>query len=306
MAVTKKKTTKKKTTGGTKKPSTEVTKKGDSPLAALGDGLLDVAIAEGGESWGAGSDLSDNSDLYQNDFLIPKIWQVQAMSEILKDKNSKARQGDFINSLTGDILSNSEEGLRFVVVSTFKKWQAFSLDDSNNKVFESDYGGIMTLENANWPYKEELDGKSISRRQVNSFIVLLEEDVKQRNPQPYCIDFAASSKKAGRILVTAVKNSTDKWYEGPNGPMKLPAAAFAYEVKGHIEKFEKGECYVKDIKGVGHSNKSAVEMAREMYDFVKQNEQAIRFDERDIVDEDGTVNTTSAKVSPNETADGIV
>ena len=138
----------------------------------------------------------------------------------------------------------------------------------------------MTLKNANWKYEEEMGVNTLTRRQVICAIVMLERDIKAGNPQAYCLDFYGYSKAGGRKLVTNIKQATSKVIDGQ---FRLPSTAFSFAVTAKEEANEKGKFFSKDITGVGYSNKEAVRMGKEMYEFVKNNEDTIEIDERDIL-----------------------
>lgn len=274
----------------------ELTVKSKNELAEIEKGgLFDVATTGESEEWGAGFDFGENAELFKNDFLIPKIWLAQKMSDYL---NKEIEPGDFVNSLTLEKLAGPEDGVKFVVVKSFKRWQGFSLDEKGKKNYERDYSGIMTLENANWKYEDTIDGKKIVRSQVNSFIVLIEQDLIAGNPQAYCIDFTRSSRQGGRKLVTDLKNKTSKVFKNGDKSMKLPSPAFVYEVTATEETFDEGDAWCKDIKYISMSNKQAVEMAKEIYEFVKNNESEIEFDDRDVIaDTQDSVEAEAHKVT---------
>ena len=274
----------------------ELTVKSKNELAEIENGgLFDVATTDTSEEWGAGFDFDENAELFKNDFLIPKIWLAQKMSEYL---NKEIVPGDFVNSLTLEKLAGPEEGVKFIVVKSFKRWQGFSLDEKGKKHYERDYSAIMTLKNANWLYEETIDGKKIVRSQVNSFIVLIEQDLIAGNPQAYCIDFTRSSRQGGRKLVTDLKNKTAKVFTINDKKVKLPSPAFVYQVTATEESFDDGDAWCKDIKYLSMSNKQSVEMAKEIYEFVKNNEDQIEFDDRDVIgDTQDSVEAEAHKVT---------
>lgn len=209
---------------------------------------------------------------------------MQALSEYLKT-NKELNLGDFVSSLTGQLIGTPQDGIKFVVVSTCKKWQGFSVDSKGNREYERDYSGIMTTKNANWPYEEVIDGVNVVRRQVLSYYILLEQDFAAGTPQLYCLDFAGTSKPGGRQLVTSIRTNTSKTFDIKGKSMRLPSAAFVYKMTGHEESFAKGDAWVKDIELVGYSNKDVINRAKELSEFVKLNADRIEFDERDVISE---------------------
>lgn len=155
-------------------------------------------------------DVVDDMDLFKNDIVIPKIHLIQAMSELRKAK--KANEGDYVDSRSEQILlaeDSDQEFLPIIVIKTFKRWQDFKMVGDKKEFVKSQ---IMTLENANLPYQETVDGVDITRRQVISCYVLLGDDAQKGIVKPYIIDFAGGAGKgAGRALVSDIKVlNTDK------------------------------------------------------------------------------------------------
>ena len=257
-----------------------IPKQNQNELLALEEKeLAELAILGEGEAWGAGADLEDNASLYKNDYLLPKIWVMQAMSEQLK-VNKDLEQGDAINSLTGDLIAPQGEKLEFVVVRSFKRWQAFKLLASGKKEYFKEGSGVMTLENANWPYEFTHEGINCRRRQVNSFIVLLKKDIMANNPQPYVIDFTSSSRKGGRKLVTALKNLNAREING----QRLPSAAACFSMVTVSHDFPDGSCHIKDINFESYTNKATLTMAKKVYQETKDHAGEIEFDDRDVLE----------------------
>ena len=260
-----------------------VVEKANTEVAALTEEqkqLAELAVIDNdGEAWGAGADLDEQGAIYTNDYLLPKLWVMQALSEQLK-VDKELEQGDIINSLTGEVVCLKGEELEFVVVRSYKRWQGFRILANGKKEYVKEFSGIMTLENANWPYEFTENGVNCRRRQVNSFIILLKKDILANNPQPYVIDFTSSSRQGGRKLITALKNLNNRDFGGK----KLPSAAALFSVYTKIQDFADGSCYVKDINFKGYTNKQVLAMARTVYEDVKAHAGEIEFDDRDVLE----------------------
>ncbi len=274
-----------------------VAEKSDA-LAQFGQELTDIAITDDSESWGVEKDLVGNEEIFFNDLLIPKLWLMQGSSDMVKSRDHDHQAGDWTNSLTGEILGDPDTELKFVVLSMNKRWQAFFLEPDGkggvDKVYTKDYSAPVTLQNMNWKYSEVVDGKDLIRRQVLSFVVILERDILAKNPQPYALDFASTSKKGGRILYNDIKTFISKIHDLGGKPARLPCAAALYSLGTSEVTFDKGSAWVKNVKPLGYSSVDAVVLAREVYKFIAANDAVETHEEYEVVE---TVTATSVNVS---------
>lgn len=280
MATTKKKVTKKATT---KKKASEA----DVP-ALIDSGLNSAALAahanyDVAQFADVALDVNENSELFSNDILIPKIWLIQAMSELRKQK--KADEGQFVDSQTGELLADEGEVLNFVVLKTFKRWHTFKLNGDKKEFVSSD---IMTLENANWKYDFTEDGVDYKRRQVISAYVLIERDAVKGANKPYIIDFASSSKYGGRKMISDIKTL------GNNG---LPSFVAFFKMTSHEETFDNGnDAFVKDVQFGGYLPKESMPFLLQCRKDLDSMENQIEIDDSDLINATAT-NKAEANVA---------
>jgi len=269
MATAKKKTTKKKTTKATENvPALVEARLTSAALASHAnydmEAFNDVSL-----------DVADNNELFQNDILIPKVWLVQAMSELRKEK--KADEGQFVDSQTGELLADNGEQLNFVVLKTFKRWQTFKMVQDGNKIKKEFVSSeIMVLgKNHALPYQETIEGEDIVRRQVISAYILLERDATAGLNKPYIIDFAASSKLAGRKLISDIKTLNNN---------KLPSFVSWFKMDSKEENFEDGNTFVKDVNFDGYLPKNIIPFLIDCKNGLDTLENQIEIDDADVID----------------------
>jgi hypothetical protein len=215
-------------------------------------------------------DVAENKELFKNDLLIPKIWLVQTMSDLRKEK--KADEGDFVDSQTAEILAASGESLKLIVLKTFKRWHTFEVTATGKEFLSSE---IMVLgKNHDLKYEDVLDGKNIVRRQVISAYVLIERDALRGINKPYIIDFASTSKYAGRILVSDIATLNQKG---------LPSFTGIFEMSADEQDFEKGSAFVRKIKFFGFVPKTAMPYLLDCYKGLEAIENQIIFDDSDLI-----------------------
>lgn len=219
-------------------------------------------------------DILDQTEIFSNDILIPKVWLAQQMSELVKQQ--QAISGQFVDSQTSEILAEVGQELKFVVLKTFKRWHTFKLVRTANKVKKEFVSSeIMTLKNAGLPYEEFIDGEEIIRRQVISSYILLERDAVKGINKPYIIDFASSSKLGGRKMVSDIKTLNS------NG---LPSFVGFFRMIGVEEQFDEGSAFVKSVSFGGYLPKESMPFLIKCVQDLKAIEEQIVIDDRDIVE----------------------
>ena len=70
-------------------------------------------------------DMVEQSGVFKNDILIPKVWLIHEMSELRKE--GKAKAGEFVDSQSEEVLHLINGKLRFVVLKMFKRWHTFEI-----------------------------------------------------------------------------------------------------------------------------------------------------------------------------------
>ncbi len=214
----------------------------------------------------------DEKELFSNDILIPKIWLVQQMSDDFKE--GKAKLGDFISSTSKEVLAPAGQKLGFIVLSMFKRWHTFAVDAKGKKEFKSSV--VMTKENKAWKYEDVLDGENIIRRQVISAYIVLTSDVQKGFNVPYVIDFASSSKGAGRKLVTDIATLENA---------DAPSWVGWFYLDAHEESNDDGDFLVKDVDFQGYldtNNEKLMTFMRSCYDYIIVHKDQITIDDSDV------------------------
>lgn len=227
----------------------------------------------------------DDKELFSNDILIPKVWLTQQMSDDFKE--GKAKVGDFIASVSKEILAEAGSKLGFVVLSMFKRWHTFEVDAKGKKSFLSSV--VMTKDNKNWKYEDTLDGKNIVRRQVISAYIVLVSDVQKGFMTPYVIDFASSSKGAGRALVTDIATLENAG---------APSWVGWFHLSAHEESNDDGDFLVKDVSFQGYldmKNQKLMEFMRSCYDYITVHKDQITIDDSDVNDSNQSVEDLDQK-----------
>jgi len=286
--------TSKKKAATKKAPAKKAAAPKENLPALIDSGLNSAALAAHAnydvtEFAGIALDVNENSELFQNDILIPKIWLIQSMSELRKQK--KADEGQFVDSQTAELLADEGEELNFVVLKTFKRWHTFKMVDGK-KVFDS--SDIMVFgKNHNLPYEETVDGVDYKRRQVISAYVLIERDAVRGMNKPYIIDFASSSKYGGRKMISDIKTL---------GNEGLPPFVAFFKMTSAEENFADGSAFVKDVNFGGYLPKASIPFLVKCRKDLDTMEDQIEIDDSDVIDANKS-GGKKAQTNVNENAD---
>lgn len=220
-------------------------------------------------------DVADNSTLFANDFVVPKIWLMQTMSDLAKSKEHEIEEGDYVDSRSEEVLlSYDGEYLPIVVLKTFKRWQTFKLVKGKKEFLSSE---IMSLENAGLKYEDTIDGNDVVRRQVISAYVLLGDHVQKGMKKPYIVDFAATSKGAGRDLVSDINVLNAR---------KLPSYVGWFKLGKAEDSNDEGDFFIKTCKFGGLLPETVFPFLKDCYMEIKSmiDANAIEIDDRDVRD----------------------
>lgn len=170
----------------------------------------------------------DNSDI-----LIPKIWLMQQMSQLVVD--GAAKSGEFRNSLEGTLIDSPVE---MIVFSSFKLWRESKIEAGKKK---PEY--IQTLnfyDNPNLEVNEDQgNGTIIHRDVVLGYYCLLASEIASGICFPYVVDFTRTSRNAGQVLAT---------YFAKMRTIKLPSYAKTFIMESQKETNDDGTYFIKKIK----------------------------------------------------------
>jgi len=160
----------------------EVTKKASAEVSTV----VDM------DAFGSGPMSSD-------DIVIPKILAMQGLSNYVTEGD--ARFGDYVDSLSGEVLGSVDSPIEFIPFYLEKVW---IVSVKKGERFEFERYEPVTVANENKPWEEVVGGVSIKNEKCFNFYSILPNDPHL----PYVVSFKGTSAKAGRELATQmyVKN----------------------------------------------------------------------------------------------------
>ncbi len=179
------------------------------------------AVPQG--SWGAEVDTSSD------DLLIPRINLQHDLSQAVR--NGKARPGDFLHSVTGEIMPRPIE---FIPVKTFRQWLIVDAKDKKKMIGRV----LVDKNNEAWEEMGVHNDMPCLRVKTLNFFVLLPGQLDQL---PFLISFKKSGMYAGKILSTHFQTSAMR---------KLPPASHTFML-GSEQRVTNGNQYMAPTVGPG-------------------------------------------------------
>lgn len=206
----------------------------------------DVAeMAATSDAWGA-------NEMTAQDIVIPKLLLMQGMSEQVS--SGKAKLGDYVNSVTQEILGSVEKPIEIVPFMMEKFWVH---NKFNGKKWAFDFIERMTPQNQSdsWEYTNA-KGEKCKRIYTYNFYVLVAGQAL-----PLITSFSSTSAKAGKELATQMYTI--------NALAKKAPASKVILLGGKIDKNDDGSYAVKSIKVARNTTDEELTEAFSWYTTIK-------------------------------------
>lgn len=216
------------------------------------------------------------------DILIPKLLVMQGLSKMVVE--DKAQMGDFVDSVSGEILGSAREKnpkpVTVIPIKTFKTWIEYEKIDDK----KLEYRGTIPMDasNANWQMEEVKDGREIRRDRCINFYVLLKD---KPDDLPYLMTFKRTSYRAGMKLATHFKKCELAALRGK----PVPPAATMFNVTATKTSNDQGTFYVFDVVQSETTSPEHLKLAWEWFQMLKT--QNVKVDNSDLegeVTQEGT------------------
>jgi len=222
---------------------------------------------EGQPAWGAGCDVGNE------DIIIPRIQLMQHVSQAVKDEAAKA--GDFVNSLSSDVIGTANKKLvadkkdspvDFIAFSSFKMLQTYVNDEyKSSEPFRAEF-----LDRERYPYEEVTPEGRINRKTTLNFYALLPSEIEAGVAFPYVLTFKGLSTRAGKQLATIYKQLL---------MFNAPSASVVCQLTASEESNDKGSFYVMKTKKLRNSTAKEVLEAKKWHDAIFERVKTVKVDE---------------------------
>lgn len=262
---------KQKTKGEPMQTSKEVVEKKAAPIAAT-----DL------KSWG-------KREINSTSIMIPRILKMEFMSDKVKEGTNKF--GEFVDSLSGEIVGTIEKPLGLIPIEVQEKWAIYDLIEKKGKT-SREFREIVSVDGSNekWKYKEE----GLERDRIMDVYCLLESDLAALpknwkelglKPLPKIFGFRRTSLRAGKKLYTQMYVT--------NQSKNLPPPAVIIEVTGKKVDGDNGTYIVLDTKPGRNSTPDEMGLAFTWYQAIKSGE--TKADESDLTQAEGSADLSEVK-----------
>lgn len=208
----------------------------------------EVALAADLGEWGTG-------DISSRDLVIPKILAMQGLSELVSE--GKAKLGDFVDSVSGEVLGSIENPVEFIPFHMEKTW-IISRKKKGEGKFEFERYEPVTSENQDYPFEAQEGDDTLKYEYTLQFYVLLPHDTSM----PYVISFKSTSLRSGKVL------STQMYVR--NRAAGLVPPAYTMLLTGKKEKNDKGTFIVMETKPKGKTPNNLIAECLNWYKVIKE------------------------------------
>jgi hypothetical protein len=178
------------------------------------------------------------SEISSKDIVIPKILAMQGLSELVSE--GKAKLGDFVDSISGEVLGSIEKPVEFVPFHMEKVW-IISVKKKGESKFEFDRYEPVTPQNMDYPFEAQVGDDMVKYEYTLQFYVLLPHDTSM----PYVLSFKSTSLRSGKVL------STQMYVR--NRAAGLTPPSYTMLLGGKKEKNDKGTFIVMDTRVKGRT-----------------------------------------------------
>lgn len=184
------------------------------------------------------------SNITASDLRLPRVALLQALSPLVQEDPEKYRQGQFVNSLTQDIITDP---VLFTPVFVFKNAIKYrTREEGGGIIYKTVNFTPEVIKDISW------DGtnKPVATQFINVVALVAGQDI------PLIISFANTSFKSGQDLLTLIQLSGQAW-------------KYQYQLVSFKTKNDKGMFYIMRIKRGAPSTADAIVEAASLYGSVK-------------------------------------
>lgn len=196
--------------------------------------------------------LWGNEQIGSSDIIIPRILVMQGLSEFVT--SGSAKFGDFVNSLTSEVVGSIQKPLKFI---PFYIDKLHKVSKEINGKYVVDHFEPLTPLNERLPWEDVKDGRKIKRENMYNVYAVI-----PGYPLPVMFSFKSTSLKAGKKLATQMYALNMQTY-------KLPPCATVMELVGEKRQNDKGVFTVVDVRVANNSTKEEIAECSKWISIVK-------------------------------------
>ena len=224
----------------------------------------ELTAAQDLEAWG-------DTGMSSSDMVIPKALLMQGLSDAVAE--GKAAIGDYMNSLTGEVIAKKGTDLEVIPFHMDKYWAI--AEKSGNK-FRRVEAVTAANENLQWTFTDT-DGVECKRTMVRAFYCL---DAKNTSEMPMIISFSSTAAKIGKKLAT-------KMFFMNRQAGKVPCA-YSIKISSSIVKGDKGTYATPDFVSGAEVSSETIALCRDWMLTVKSGEAKADTSDTEVKDTQGS------------------
>jgi len=218
------------------------------------------------KTWGAAENLD------ARDLLVTKLYHQQQISK--HTAAGKAQAGDWIDSVTGEVLCKKDQPLELIIFSSYKNLQTFKKIGDK---FKWDSTERLTPENAGFEYEFSTGIDQFRRRiQYNYFCLL----VNRLHDLPYVLSLSSTKTPAAKKLNTFFKKLER---------INLPSASKVFVLTGVPEKNDQGSWIGIEVDQGRVATQEEQDIAYSWYKKIKTANVIVSDEEDELHDVTGSV-----------------
>ena len=183
----------------------------------------ELTVAQDLDAWG-------DTGVTASDMVIPKALLMQGLSEAVADGN--AAIGDYLNSLTGEVIAKKGEELELIPFHMDKYW---AISEKSGNKFRRVEAATPANENLPWDFTDT-DGVDCKRTMVRAFYCLKSDEL---DGLPIIVSFSSTAAKIGKKLAT-------RMFIMNRQAGKVPCA-YGIKLSASVVKGEKGTYATPDF-----------------------------------------------------------
>jgi hypothetical protein len=179
----------------------------------------------------------------QRERIIPRIVPMQGLSKAVAAGDAKF--GEFRDSATGELLGDINNPVTVLPLVCFKQYLVKKLEKGGTFKFVKIIPNVEEL-----PYEQKTKEGEFKNEAMLTFLVLLQKQLKERDPVPYAVSFKSSSFGGGKKLIDQmyIRNAPRGEEVKPEDAWKFCPLSMVMDITGAKKTNDKGTFIVMDVK----------------------------------------------------------
>lgn len=219
--------------------------------------------------------LGEHDDIQARDLICPKVLLVQSQSKAFVDR--KAEMGDYMDSLTEEVLIPAGEAVEFIVLKSWRTWTVFENTGKGQPKYVATEDFTVRPDR---PQEESVQGALRQNFETHNYYVILPHQLKEDSDGvlPYALSFRSTGLMASKTIKTVAMKAKMK---GTN----IPICFNVFTLGSEFVENELGKFYKPTVKKVRMATEEELGYVQQFVNLV--NEANVKIDNSDLEQEAG-------------------